>query len=105
MEAKAIKVRTTPEEIAEFAKIKAAICIYKNLYAAASEKLKLAYKAENRPMVGGLNDSEFWIPKSEAIKKADKEFARISNICRAFGKTIGAKRLNRLHRLELAGVV
>lgn len=103
--AKPIRVRTTPEEVAEYARIKAAKDFYlRNMEKYAAEQ-KAAYAAENRPMCGTLDTPGMFAPKSEAIKRADRNFQRAMDLSRDYLKTIGAKRLARLHRLELAGLI
>lgn len=103
---KAIKVRTTPEEIAKYRTIKQALTIYRAKVDAANEALKSAYKAENRPMCGTLETPGMFAPKSPAIKAAD---ANYNNAVNAFRRVVlalgGAKMQTRLHRLEIAGVL
>lgn len=103
---KAIKVRTTPEEVEKYRTIKQTLTIYRAKVDKASEELKAAYKAENRPICGTLDTPGMFAPKSPAIKKAD---ANYNNAVDAFRRVVltlgGSKMQTRLHRLELAGVL
>mgnify|MGYP000757876711 CR=1 FL=1 len=100
-----IKVRTTPEELEAYRKIKAAKDFYLQNVEKASEAQKAAYKAENRPMCGTLDTPRMFAPKSEAIRRADAAMQRAMDLSRNYLKLVGAKKLARLHRLELAGVL
>lgn len=100
-----IKVRTTPEEVEAYRKIKAAKDFYLRNVERAAEAQKAAYKAENRPLCGTLDTPGMFAPKSEAIKKADSEMKKAMELSRRYLTLIGSKRMARLHRLELAGVI
>ena len=103
---KAIKVRTTPEEIAKYRTIKQALTIYRAKVDAANEALKSAYKAENRPMCGTRDTPGLFAPKSPAIKAADANYDKAVNTFRRITLMLGgAKMQARLHRLEMAGVL
>lgn len=99
------KVRTTPEEIEAYRKIKAAKDFYLLNVERAAEAQKAAYKAENRPMCGTLDTPGMFAPKSVAIQRADSELRKAMELSRRYLTLIGAKRMARLHRLELAGVL
>lgn len=99
------KVRTNPEEIEAYRKIKAAKDFYFRNVERATEAQKAAYKAENRPMCGTLDTPGMFAPKSKAIKKADAEMAKAMELSRRYLTLIGSKKMARLHRLELAGVL
>lgn len=103
---KAIKVRTTPEEVEKYRTIKQTLTIYRAKVDKASEELKAAYKAENRPMCGTLDTPGMFTPKSPAIKAAD---ANYNNAVNTFKRVVlalgGAKMQTRLHRLEMAGMI
>lgn len=106
------KVRTTPAEVEKFRKIRATLKIYQDASDAAYNAVRVAYKAENRPMTcNPANDSPermeaFFAPKSDAIRAAENTynvaFATWRKVCQMLG---GAKVLNRLHQLEQAGVL
>lgn len=103
---KAIKVRTTPDEIAKYRTIKETLSIYRAKADAANEALKAAYKAENLPMCGTLDTPGMFVPKSPAIKAADANYNNAVNAYRRIVLALGgAKMQTRLHRLEMAGVL
>lgn len=99
------RVRTTPEEIEAYRKIKAAKDFYLRNVERASAAQKAAYKAENRPMCGTLETPGMFAPKSDTIRKADAEMAKAMELNRRYLTLIGSKKMARLHRLELAGVI
>lgn len=103
---KTIKVHTTPEEVAKYRAIKQTIDIYLAKVDAANEALKVAYKAENRPMCGTLDTPGMFAPKSPSIKAAE---ANYNNAVNEFRRVVlalgGAKMQTRLHRFEMAGVL
>lgn len=103
---KAIKVRTTPEEVAKYRTIKQTLTIYRAKVDEAHEALKAAYKAENRPMCGTLDTPGMFTPKSPAIKAADTNYNKAVNTFKKVTLALGgAKMQTRLHRLEVAGVL
>lgn len=100
-----IKVRTTPDEMAEMCKIKAMKQFYMDGVDRYSAEQRAAYAAENRPMCGTLNTPGMFAPKSEAIRRADANLRQAMDASAKFLKSIGAKKLTRLHRLEMAGLL
>lgn len=102
---KTIKVRTTPEEVAEYAKIKAMKQFYYDCVDRYSAEQRAAYAAENRPLCGTLDTPGMFAPRSEAIKRADANLRAAMDASAKFLKSIGAKKLTRLHRLEMAGLL
>lgn len=101
-----VNVRTTPEEIAKYRTIKETLSIYRAKVNEASEALKAAYKAENRPMCGTLDTPGMFAPKSPAIKLADANYNKAVEVFRKVILSLGgAKMQTRLHRLEMAGVI
>lgn len=102
---KQIKIRISEEDLIFYKSVKAIKdALNKNLNDKEDALIK-AYQAEGRTMVGGLNNAEFWKPKSEAIKFADNEFTKAFDACRTFNRNLGAKRLKRLHKLDMAGMI
>lgn len=100
-----MRVRTTPTEVAQYAELKRMMQFYAKLQDKASERQRAVYIAEGRPMSGDLNTPGLFAPKSAAVKAADAEFQKAMEIYRNFRKKVGAKRLSRLHALELAGLI
>lgn len=103
---KRVRVRTTPEEVEKYRTIKQTLTIYRAKVNEASEALKAAYKAENRPMCGTLDTPGMFAPKSPAIKAADANYKKAVEVFRKIYLLLGgAKMRARLHRLEMAGVL
>lgn len=101
-----VKVRTTPEEIAKYRTIKETLSIYRAKVDKASEALKAAYKAENRPMCGTLDTPGMFTPKSPAIRLADANYNKAVEVFREVILSLGGANMQtRLHRLELAGLI
>lgn len=103
---KTIRVRTTPEEVEKYRTIKQTLTIYRAKVDKASEALKAAYKAENRPMCGTLDTPGMFTPKSPAIKAADANYNNAVNALKKVILTLGGAKMHaRLHRLEKAGLL
>lgn len=101
---KLVRVHTTPEEIAQYAKLKAISDYYAKMLDDANENLRAVYIANGRPIVGTASTSGLFAPKNEDVNKADAIFAKAMEDARNFRKKVGANRLKRMHTLILAGV-
>lgn len=98
------RVRTTPQEVAYFAEIRRLKQLHYENMDKAEVLLKRAYEAENIPLVGTLSTPRMFAPKSPALKAVSARFRLACDASARFLRSVGAKRMKRLHDLELAGV-
>lgn len=99
-----LSAKTTPEEVAYYAKIRdVRNKLYENIEKAETIQ-KRAYEAENRPLVGTLQTDGMFTPKSAALKAVDARLSAAMDASARFLRSVGTKRMRRLHHLELAGV-
>ncbi len=100
-----MKVRTNEKELAAFRKLKDIAAVYSRTVDYYSKLHIAAYKAEGRPTSGTLDTPGLFAPKSEAIKKADRDYNKAVDLMYRFRRKVGAKNWKRLHTLELAGLL